>query len=329
MGGTTQSKNSTNQEFIKTTIMDTLNEKNISNIMESNVKNNQECSASSSNLVSIGSGNTTKGGRKVTYGDITSEQNSTVNLSCLAKAEMFAKVENDIASKIVSDLKNKSETDIKNLLDNKTTSELGNMGKTSSTTDSSIKTNDTTINKVTDKLNLTLKNILNNENTKTCKASVSNEFLMESNNKDDGYVEIDVKKLKVIQTTSAFANCIFSDSVKNEIATKIATDLSSKLDNTTTTKSSTTQTSTTESKSVGSIIKNILEGIGGIISSSMGIFIIFGIIAVVGLGLFFYFGGADIISDATNTGDKNNYKKNNMRQGSKSTSNQNQIKKRN
>jgi len=234
---------------------------------------------------------------------------------------MFAKVENDIVNKIISDLKNKSDTDIKNLIDNKITSELGNIGSTSSDTSSTIKTNDTTINKIKDELNLSLKNVLNNENTKTCKASVSNEFLLENNNETDGDVDIEIKNLKIIQSTSAFANCIFSDSVKNEIATKIATDLSSKLDNTSTTKSSTTQTSTTESKGIGGIFESILDGIGGIVSSSMGIFIIFCIIVVVGLGLFFYYGGPDILRDLVNGNTGNNNKQNKVRKGSKSRSN--------
>ena len=297
MGGSSSSNSKSTQEFVKKTVLETLSEKNITNIMNSRIKNEQICSSSSTNTVNIGSGNKISGNHVAIYGKITSDQSATIDLSCLAKADIFVKLENDIASKIISDLKNTTNTDIKNLMDNKLSSELGSMGSVDSNTDTNIKTNDTSENRFVDKINVILQNNLDNENTKLCKSSISNEFNLESNKKIQGDSTIKVQELEIIQSTAQFTNCVFSDDVKNSIANLIATDLSGKTDNINTTKSENDQKSTTENKGVGGIFKSILDGIGGIFSSAFGLFVVIGVLGAIFLLYMAKGGGNDLVKN--------------------------------
>ena len=130
-----------------------------------------------------------------------------------------------------------------------------------------------------------------------CKSSVTNDFNLESNNIIDGDDMVRVGELNIIQSTSQFANCVFSDDVKNTIANTIATEITGKTENVNSTKSDNVQKSETESKGVGGIFKSILDGIGGIISSSMGLFIIVGILGVVFLLYMAKGGGNDLARD--------------------------------
>jgi hypothetical protein len=200
-----------------------------------------------------------------------------------------------MSNKLIADLKNSSNTDIKNLLDNKVSSELGSMSNIRSITTSEIKSTEKVFNNIKNKISGVIANNLSSENNKTCintavnKNKIGNFDINTGNNK---YENIDIK-----QSIISLSKCIFTTDVKNAIANLISNDLSNKTVNDQKTISDNTQISTTEAKGVGSMFKSILDGIGGVISSSMGIFLILGIF---GLGFLYYMakgGGNEFFKD--------------------------------
>lgn len=200
-----------------------------------------------------------------------------------------------MSNKLLSDLKNSSNTDIKNLLDNKVSSELGSMSNITSTTTSLISSKDKVFNNIKNKITGVITSNLSSENNKICLNTTLNKNKIgnyDINTGDNKYENIDIK-----QSITSLSNCIFTNEVKNAIANLISNDLSNKTINDQKSTSENKQKSETEAKGVGSMFKSILDGIGGVISSSMGIFIILGLLF---LGFLYYMakgGGNELARD--------------------------------
>jgi hypothetical protein len=204
-----------------------------------------------------------------------------------------------MSNKILADLKNSSDTNIKNLLDSKVSSELGSMGKNISTTKSDIVTKETVTNDIKNKINGIIANNLTSENNKTCINTTLNKNKI-GNAEINTDSSVIFEGINIKQSMNSISNCIFTNTVKNSIANLISNELSNKTVNDQKTTVTNEQKSETEAKGLGSMFKSILDGIGGVISSSMGIFIILGIF---GLGFLYYMskgGGNELIKDMNN-----------------------------
>jgi len=202
-----------------------------------------------------------------------------------------------MSNKLLSDLKNASNNDIKNLLDNKVSSELGSMSNITSTTTSLISSKDKVFNNIKNKITGVITSNLSSENNKICLNTTLNKNKIGNYDINSGnYI---IENINISQSISSLANCIFTNEVKNSIANIITNDLSGKTDNEQKVTSETKQTSSLENKGLGDMFKNILDGIGGIISSATGIFIILGIC---GLGFLYYMvkgGGNELFAKYT------------------------------
>ena len=297
MGNKTSSLSITDQNFLKDTVLNSLSETNISNIMTTRIKNTTTCSSSTINTSNIGNNVNNSKIVEINYSNISVDQSITYNLSCLSDDKIFNQLINDISNKIIADLKNISNTDLKNFINNKLTSELGNLGSTESKTISKIVTNEQSNNNLLNRVSSIVSNKLDTENNKKCIIGNINTSNIGGNYNNQDIVRLNFGGINVKQSITTLSNCMFSTDVKNAIANTITNELVGKTDSVQNTKSSNAQDSTTESKGIGGMFKSILDGIGGVISSSMGLFIILGIL---GLGFLYYMakgGGNELVRD--------------------------------
>ncbi len=308
MGNSTSSTNTTDQEYLKENMLKSLSDTEISNIMTTIIKNKQVCSSAIENNVSIGSSSTFRnvsGPVVINFGDTVVDQSISLNLKCLADNKVFNQMINDVSTKMVNDLKGITEDNINSILNNKTSSELGSISGTSSTTNTKIKTTEIINNTIVNKIKNIVANNLNFESYKECVSKATNNFDKGSKqnvNTANNGVYLDYGKTDVKQSITSVIECIFSDEIKNSIVNTISNDLFAKSDTVSKTTTTVNQSSETEAKGIGSLYKSIFDGVGGVMTSSIGIFIVIGIVIIAGL-LYMAFGGGNDL--AKNVIDKN------------------------
>ena len=297
LGSDTSTVSLSLQDFVKDTVLNSLSETNITNIMTTTLKNYSNCSSSQTNINEIGSGKQINSEGNIVFSNINIDQSITFKLSCLSDDKIFNQLVNEMSNKILADLKNSSNTDIKNLLDSKVSNELGSVGTISSTTISDIRSRENVLNNIKNKINGVIENNLNSDNKKICINDTINKSSIGSDSDINSKQSVYFSGINIKQSTSALSNCIFTTEVKNSIANMISNDLSNKTVNDQKTTSSSDVKNSAESKGIGSMFKSILDGIGGVISSSLGLFIILGIC---GLGFLYYMakgGGNDLAKE--------------------------------